>query len=272
MNTRALLILATALLLAAGSSHGEKPAVIEGFAVDTSVDFASVIYTPRDRNIHGQAMEVLVPKQFQTEAGLIAVARRLDKDNAKFPKVQMPVQIYTDDGSHRELAEYFHFGTVHDLRINGPDSLVSKIIKMPKQKPSDDGSVAAKIPYKIVDGKGSRIWDIVIPPRFANEAGLVALAKQLDRDTSDLPVIAVEIYDNEKAWQLVAEGKIDDSNQAFCQRHELASYERNLNANINRLRLYESMTGAQKKDISFVSGEPTGGIFSNQLSPPRATP
>jgi len=75
----------------------------------------------------------------------------------------------------------------------------------------------------------------------------------------------VEIYDDEKAWRLVADGKVDDSNQAFCQRHELASYQRNLNANINRLRLYESVTKGQKKDISFVSGEPTGGIFSNQL-------
>ena len=65
----------------------------------------------------------------------------------------MPVQIYTDDASHRELAEYFHFGSVHDLRITGPDLLVKKIIKMPQQKPSNDGSVAAKISYKIVDGK-----------------------------------------------------------------------------------------------------------------------
>lgn len=73
----------------------------------------------------------------------------------------------------------------------------------------------------------------------------------------------VEIYDDEKAWRLAADGKIDDSNQAFCQRHELGSYQRNLGANINRLRLYESVTKAQKKDISFVSGEPTGGIFSH---------
>ena len=58
------------------------------------------------------------------------------------------------------------------------------------------------------------------------------------------------------------DGKIDDSNQAFCQRHELANYQRNFSANINRIRLYESVTKAQKKDISFVSGEPTGGIFS----------
>ena len=59
-----------ALLVAVGSSHGEKPTVIEGSAVDTSVDPASVTYTPRDKNIYGQPMEVLVPKAFQTDEGL----------------------------------------------------------------------------------------------------------------------------------------------------------------------------------------------------------
>jgi hypothetical protein len=130
----------------------------------------------------------------------------------------------------------------------------------------------ASVSYKIVDGRGTRIWDIVIPSKFATEPGLIAVAKRLDKDSADLPVIAVSIYDNEKAWRLIADGKIDNSNEAFCKRHELASYERNLNANINRLRLYESVTGSQKKDISFATGEPTGGIFSHQLPSPRPTP
>jgi hypothetical protein len=272
VNIRPLLIATAALLVAVGSSHGEKPTVIEDSAVDTSVDPASVTYAPRDKNVYGQPMEVLVPKAFQTDAGLVAVARRLASDNAKFQQVKMPVQIYTDDSAHRELAEYFHFGKVHDLRITGADLLVKKIIKMPQQRTSNDASPAAsKVNCKIVNGRGTRIWDIVISPKLATESGLISVAKQLDRDTADLPVVAVEIYDNEKAWGIVADGKIDDSNEAFCKRHELASYERNLNANINRLRLYESVTGSQKKDISFVSGEPTGGIFSNQL-PPRPTP
>lgn len=105
MNTRTVLITVIAALMTIGSSQGEKPTIVEGAAIDTSVDPATVIYSGRDRNIHGQAMEVLVPKQLQTEACLVAVTRRLDKDNAKFPQVQMPVQIYTDDSSHRELAE-----------------------------------------------------------------------------------------------------------------------------------------------------------------------
>jgi hypothetical protein len=273
MKTRTLLIFTVALLICNADSYAQKPAVIEASAIDTSVDPSSVTYTARDKNMYGQPMEVLVPKQFESEAGLIAVARRLAADNAKFRQVKMPVQIYSDDSSHRELAEYFHFESVHDLRITGPDLLVQKIIKMPKQKSSNDGSVpASSVTYKIVNGRGTRIWDIVIPPKFATEAGLIAVAKQVDKDTADLPVIAVEIYDNEKAWGLVADGKIDDSNEAFCKRHELASYERNLNANINRLRLYESVTGSQKKDISFTSGEPTGGIFSHQLPSPSSTP
>jgi hypothetical protein len=271
MNTHPLLIAAAATLLAIGSSHGEKPTVVEGSAVDLSIDPASVTYTSRDKNIYGQPMEVLVSKAFQTDAGLVAVARRLAIDNAKFRQVQMPVQIYTDDSLHRELGEYFHFGKVHDLRITGSDLLVRTIIKMPKQNPSSDGSAStSKVTYKIVNGRAG-MCDIVIPPKFATESGLILVAKQLDKDTTDLRVVAVEVYDNEKAWGIVADGKIDDSNEAFCKRHELASYERNLNANINRLRLYESVTGSVKKDISFVSGEPTGGIFSNQL-PPHPTP
>ena len=93
---------------------------------------------------------------------------------------------------------------------------------------------------------------------------MIAVAKRLDKDTANLPVVAVEIYDNAKAEFLVTSGKIDDSNEKFCQQHELASYERNLNANINRLRLYETITKGKKKDISFTMGEPTGGIFSHQ--------
>jgi hypothetical protein len=124
------------------------------------------------------------------------------------------------------------------------------------------------VTYKIAEGGTTRLFDIIIPPKFATEAGLIAVAKRLDKDTAALPLVAVEIYDNAKAELLVTTGKIDESNQAFCERHELASYERNLNANINRLRLYETVTKGAKKEISFANGEPTGGIFSHQTPRP----
>lgn len=271
MRTALLIMMLSALT--ALSASAAPPVVIEGSAIDKSVDPASVTYTERDRNMYGQPMEILVPKQFESDAGLVAVARRLETDNAKNQQVGMPVQIYSADDAHWELAEYFHHSDVHDLRTTGPDGFVEKIIKMPKQKPSNDGSASAsKVTYKIVNGRGTRIWDIVIPTKLATESGLISVAKQIDKDTADLSVVAVEIYDNEKAWAIIADGKIEDSNEAFCKRHELGSYERNLKANINRLRLYECVTGNQKKDISFVNGEPTGGIFSNQLPPPRPTP
>jgi len=128
-------VLITAYFFIPGAdSSAQKPTVVEASAIDTSVDPSSVTYTARDKNMYGQPMEVLVPKQFGSEAGLVAVARRLAVENAKFRQVMMPVQIYSDDSSHRELAEYFHFGSVHDLRITGPDLLVQKIIKMPSPR------------------------------------------------------------------------------------------------------------------------------------------
>ena len=116
-------------------------------------------------------------------------------------------------------------------------SPIARAVDPPPENLSPDTSInPSTVSYKIVNGRGSRLWDIVIPPKFATEAGLIAVAKRLDKDTADLPVIGVEIYDNAKAEWLISMGNIDDSNAAFCERHELASYDRNLNANINRLR------------------------------------
>jgi len=51
------------------------------------------------------------------------------------------------------------------------------------------------VSYKVAEGGDTRVFDIIIPPKFATEAGLIAVAKRLDKDTSNLPVVAVEIYD-----------------------------------------------------------------------------
>lgn len=274
---KAKLLVAALSALIALSASGEPPIVVEGSAVDKSVDPASVTYTAGDSNMYGQPMEIVVPKQFESDAGLIAVARRLAIDNAKYKQVMTPVQIYSADDARRELAEYFHYGSVHDVRITGPDLLVRKIVKLPKGESSgsakkqsgrDNAPTGASIDpsavtYKVAEGGTTRMFDVIIPSKFASEAGLIAVAKRLDKDTANLPVVAVEIYDSAKAEFLVASGKVEDSNEAFIKRHELASYERNVAANINRLRLYEGVTGGEKKDISFTSGEPTGGIFSH---------
>src|SRR5262249_5081680 len=155
-------------------------------------------------------MKIVVPKSFESDSGLIAVARRLAADNAKFPQIMMPVQIYSDDSAHRELAEYFHFGKVHDLRITGSDLFVRKIVKLPKtesagsakkQPGRDDAPVGTSIDpstvtYKVADGGTPRMFNIIIPSKFATEAGLIAVAKRLERDTANLPLFAGEIYDN----------------------------------------------------------------------------
>ena len=277
MKIRALVIAAAALVLFIAHSHGEKPVVVEASMIDSSVDPTSVTYTARDKNIYGQPTEIIVSPRFATDSGLIAVARRLAADNAKFPLVGMPVQIYSEENPTRELAEYWHTGSTHDLRITGPDQLVRKIVKLPKRSdtsvkkhtqqgdaPNGASVDPSAITYKIVEGPGTRLGHIIIPTKYASEAGLVAVAKRIDKDTAEFPVVSFEIYDDAKAERIVSSGKLDDSNQAFCDRHDLASYERNLNANINRLRLYEVVTGGAKRDISFTSGEPTGGIFSHQ--------
>jgi hypothetical protein len=279
MKTRALLAGTAAVFIFIAHSHGEKPIVVEASVIDTSIDPASVTYTARDKNIYGQPMEILVPKSFESDSGLIAVARRLVADNAKFLQVKMPVRIYSDDSAHRELAEYFHFGSIHDLRITGPELLVRKIVKLPKaessasfpKKQTEQGNAPSGAPvdpsavtYRIVEGPGTRLGHIIIAPKYASEAGLVAVAKRIDKDTAKFPVVGFEIYDNAKAEEIVSTGKLNDANEAFCHRHDLASYERNVNANINRLRLYEVVTGSAKKDIRFTTGEPTRGIFSHQ--------
>jgi hypothetical protein len=291
MKTRQIVIVNVALLIASENSTAQQandsssrsgPVIIDASNADNSIDPASVTYTSRDKNIYGQPMEIIIPSRFETDSGLVAVARRLAVDNAKFPLVRMPVQIY-DEHATREVAEYWRFGSTRDLRITGPDQLVRKIVRFSKEKssaasfpkrteqeesPNGTSVDPSAVAYKIVEGPGTRLGHIVIPPRFATEAGLIAVAKRVDKDTANFPVVAFEIYDNAKAEQLVTSGNLTDSNQAFCERHELASYERNLNANINRLQLYETVTGGAKKDISFTTGEPTGGIFSHQTPSP----
>jgi hypothetical protein len=178
---KATLLIATLAALTTVSASGEPPVVVEASAIDSSVDPASVTYTARDRNIYGQQ------KQFETDAGLIAVARRLAIDNAKYKQVMMPVQIYSSDGSDRELAEYTHHGSAHDLRITGPDRLVRKIVKLPKAEspnssmkkqtaqgaaPSGAAIDPSVVTYKIVEGPGTRFGHIIIPPKLATEAGL----------------------------------------------------------------------------------------------------
>src|SRR5262249_24177954 len=114
-----------------------QPVTIEASNADNSVDPASVTYTVRDKNIFGHPMEVVISPQFAADAGLIAVARRLAKDNAKYRRVGMPVQIYGSDDATRELAEYFNFEDIHNLRITGRDGLVRKIVKFPVSKTVD---------------------------------------------------------------------------------------------------------------------------------------
>jgi hypothetical protein len=85
-----------------------------------------------------------------------------------------------------------------------------------------------------------------------------AKRKRPARNSADLPFIAVSIFDNEKAWALIADRKVDDRNQAFCKRHELGHYERDFNAKTGHLRLYECVTNNGKKEIGFANGEPIG--------------
>jgi len=103
--------------------------VIDASKADNSVNPASITYVGSHPNMYGQPMHVMIPVRFATEAGLIATARRLVKDNAKYPLVLAPVQIYSDADPARELAEYWHNKRVHDLRLNDSNAVLQKIIK-----------------------------------------------------------------------------------------------------------------------------------------------
>jgi hypothetical protein len=96
---------------------------------DNSVDPALITYIGSHPNMYGQPMHVMIPARFATEAGLIATARRLAKDNAKYPPVLAPVQIYSDGNPALELAEYWHNKRVHDLRLNDSNAVLRKIVK-----------------------------------------------------------------------------------------------------------------------------------------------
>lgn len=136
MKTLFLGIIILALFNPVVPAQSDGPIVLDVSKADSSVDPTTVTYAGDDKNVFGQPMHVLVPSQFATDSGLIAVARRLAKDNSKYPFVQTPVQIYSDNDSDRELAEYWHTKTVHDLRIVGSDRFVRKIVEFPKGETS----------------------------------------------------------------------------------------------------------------------------------------
>jgi hypothetical protein len=116
---------------------------------------------------------------------------------------------------------------------------------------------------------------VLIPTKFATEAGLIAVARRIDRDALDYQSVDVEIFDNENAERLSqVEGwrrDLTESEHAFCKLHTLAVYRRNRGVNINELSLYDNestgkvIKGDTRKIIRLTEGEPTGGMASNAI-------
>jgi len=95
----------------------------------SKADPASITYASCCPNMYGQPMIVTVPSWLGTEAGLVATARRLARDNAEYPLVKIPVEIYVN-GTPKEAAEYWHHGRVHEIRLNDAKGYVYKAIKI----------------------------------------------------------------------------------------------------------------------------------------------
>ena len=120
----------------------------------------------------------------------------------------------------------------------------------------------------------SHKWDlpivqsVLIPTKFASEAGLIAVARRIDRDALDYQTVDVEIFDNEKAERLsrveIWRRELTKAEDAFCKLHTLAVYRRNRGVNINELSLYDNestgkvIKGSVRKIIRLTEGEPLG--------------
>jgi hypothetical protein len=126
------------------------------------------------------------------------------------------------------------------------------------------------------------VRSVLIPTKFATEAGMIAVARRIDRDALDYQSIDVEIFDNEKAERLSkVEGwrrDLTKSESAFCKLHTLGVYRRNRGVNINELSLYDNegtgkvIKGDVRKIIRLTEGEPTGGMLSNAIEERRKRP
>src|SRR5438876_1388352 len=75
------------------------------------------------------------------------------------------------------------------------------------------------------------VQSVLIPTKFATEAGMVAVARRIDRDALDYQSVDVEIFDNEKAERLsrveIWRRDLTKSESAFCKLHTLGVYRRN---------------------------------------------
>ena len=123
------------------------------------------------------------------------------------------------------------------------------------------------------------VQSVLIPPKLATEAGLIAVARKIDHDAPDYQTVDVEIFDNAKAERLAhVDGWNRDLTEAeheFCQAHTLAAYRRNRGVNINELSLYDwkktgkVIKGDATKIIRLNEGEPTGGMWGNAIEERR---
>ena len=126
------------------------------------------------------------------------------------------------------------------------------------------------------------VQSVLIPTKFATEAGMIAVARRIDRDALDYQSVDVEIFDNEKAERLsrveIWRRDLTKSESAFCKLHTLGVYRRNRGVNINELSLYDNestgkvIKGSVRKIIRLTEGEPTGGMLSNAIQERRKHP
>jgi hypothetical protein len=108
----------------------------------------------------------------------------------------------------------------------------------------------------------SRILGVVIPPKFATDAGVIAVARRLDQDIADQIIDGIEIYDDPGAVAITDDGEWNKQSSDFNKKHTLGVYRRNVRANINELNLYDSkgtgkvIKGSVRQEIRFAKGEP----------------
>jgi hypothetical protein len=105
-----------------------------------------------------------------------------------------------------------------------------------------------------------RIFGVVIPPKFATDAGVIAVARRLDQDLPDQNIDGIEIYDDAGAAFITDDGEFNTKSHSFNKKHTLGVYRRNRASNLNTLDLYDSkgtgkvIKGDVRQEISFIAG------------------
>lgn len=82
------------------------------------------------------------------------------------------------------------------------------------------------------------ISKIIVDPKLRNEKDIRLLGETLKYDTRNNKIVILSVYDNIKAATLAElSGDLTKSQEAFWNKHLIASYNKNINTGLHRLNI-----------------------------------